>query len=967
MKRAIFACSLAVLSSLSFAAGAQQPTPPPPSPPAQPAAGTMASALEAARTSDYARAEKELAAIQGADRPLALVTLSRVMLAQGRFVDADKQASAAGALGGQQKFVALSVRAEILAAQGKVDDAIKLLDPQKDAPDLGGRRVRLVLGELLIRAGRRADAEPILLKFADDWNNDSITKDDVEGQAMLARAMHLLRHANDASDSYKNSVRAEIAASHGGQTGSIRPETLLWWADLFIDYYDPGDAQAELADALKIAPHNPDAMVMMARLKLEEAYDFDGAEKLVRDALAVNPKQKGAFAVRAGIGLRDMNLDAANAAIDAGLAVDPNDLELLSMRAAARFLADDSAGYDVAKREIFSRNKEYSQAYGIIAEFAEWEHRYDDVVGMMKSAVALDPSDNKAWAQLGLMQTRAGDEQDGIQSLGNAWDGADLGHGRKRRADHFNVRVKNTLQKLYKQWIPADYDSQTESIFEIRYPKAEEAVLQRYVPRMLGEAWGSMKVHYMFAPVTPVHVELYESREHFSVRTSGLPNLGIQGVCFGHVVAAMSPNSEAFNWGNVLWHELGHVFAIQLSKNHVPRWFTEGLSEYETMIRRPEWQRELDPELYVALKKNRLPPSVDLNRIFTHAEGDLDVTVAYYAASQIVAFTADQFGFPAITHALELWGTGKRTADVIREAFGVAPEEYDSRFRAWAMKRLARYEGQYMFDVKALPLDDAKAAAAAAPQTADAHVAYAFALLHAHKGDDAAQELTEALRLDPKNKDALFLSARVAGMKNDPDGEERQLRAIVKAGGDGFTVQMLLAELADSRKDKPGVRAALESAHRFDPSQPEPMRGLYDLDTEDKRDADALAALRDVAHLDQHDRQAWHLLLEKLVAAKRWDEAKRTGESALYVDIQSAGTHVNYARALAATGEHDKAAFELESALLCNAKPPDQATAHALLARERLALGDVAAARSELAQALKLDPQNEEAKSVRIP
>ena len=31
-----------------------------------------------------------------------------------------------------------------------------------------------------------------------------------------------------------------------------------------------------------------------------------------------------------------------------------------------------------------------------------------------------------------------------------------------------------------------------------------------------------------------------------------------------------------------LWHELGHVFPIQMSKNHVPRWFTEGLTEYET-------------------------------------------------------------------------------------------------------------------------------------------------------------------------------------------------------------------------------------------------------------------------------------------------------------------------------------------------------------------------------------------------
>ena len=42
-----------------------------------------------------------------------------------------------------------------------------------------------------------------------------------------------------------------------------------------------------------------------------------------------------------------------------------------------------------------------------------------------------------------------------------------------------------------------------------------------------------------------------------------------------------------------------------------------------------------------------------MNRAFTHAEGDVDVTVAYYAASQIVAFTAEQLGFSKITQALE--------------------------------------------------------------------------------------------------------------------------------------------------------------------------------------------------------------------------------------------------------------------------------------------------------------------------
>jgi tetratricopeptide (TPR) repeat protein len=552
------------------------------------------------------------------------------------------------------------------------------------------------------------------------------------------------------------------------------------------------------------------------------------------------------------------------------------------------------------------------------------------------------------------MQTRAGNEAEGVKSLEQAWKG-----------DHFNVRAYNTLEKLYGQWIPQQYDGAREGIFELRYPKDERPLLERYVPHMLGEAWGAMKVHYMFAPAAPVAVEMYRTREHFSVRTSGLPNIGIEGVCFGHVVAAMSPNSEPFNWGNVLWHELAHVFAIQLSKNHVPRWFTEGLSEYETMIRRPEWQRELDPELYLALKRNALPGALEMNRAFTHAEGDLDVTVAYYAASQMLAFTAERFGFPGITRALELWGAGKRTADVIREAFGVSPEEYDARFHAWARSRLARYEGQYMLDVRPGSVDDARAVAIASPKSAHAHVALAVALLHAHRPDDAAHEIADALRIAPNDMDAHFIAAKLAASNKDPGAQAAHLLAIRSTGGDGYAVEIGLAEIAKDRHDEAGERAALDAARRFDPTQTEPLHELYELATADKRDADALAVLRDIARLDQHDRRAYALLLDKLVSTRQWGEARRVGEAAIYVDLASATLHTNYARALSASADHERAAFELESALLCDGNPHDQATVHVLLARERLALGDAAAARLQRDEALKLDPDNAEARALK--
>ena len=709
-----------------------------------------------------------------------------------------------------------------------------------------------------------------------------------------------------------------------------------------------------IREVLAVAPKNARALIWMARVKLDQALDFDAAEKLVKDALAVNPKAAGAFAVRAGLSLRDMDLAASDAAIAQGLAVNPNDLDLLSLRAAVRFLADDRAGYETAKKEALARDPEYSHFFDIVGEYAEWEHRYDDIIAMMKEATALDPDNGRAWGELGLTQMRGGDETAGLDALHHA-----------RAKDKFNVRVFNTLN-LYEKQIPASYDLGLEGPFKIRYPNEEKKVLERYVPKLLAEAWGSMKGRYGFTPTTPVQIEMYSTREQFSVRTSGLPNIGIEGVCFGRVVAAMSPKSEPFNWGNVVWHELGHVFAIQMSKNHVPRWFTEGLSEYETIARRPEWRREMDPELYTAISQNRLPGAVDMNRAFTHATDASDVTVAYYAASQMLIWTVEKFGMPKVVQALKLWGEGKKTPDVIQGAFGISAKDYDARFRAWEMQKLSRYKGRFLFAEHAKSEADARAALQATPNDAGAHAALAFALLHAHKAPEAKQELDAALKLDPANMVAHFLASKLAGMEHDAAGQTQHLEAIKRAGGDGYVVEMALAELAEAKKDKAAMRAALEAAARFDPSQSDPLKGLFDMANEEKRDADALAVLKKLAVLEQHDRRVWRQLLSRLVEQKKWDDAKKVGESTLFVDAEGITTHLDYARALSATGGHDRAAFELESATMCSGQPKQLATAHALWAAELAALRNVAEAKKHRDEALRIDPENAEAKALKL-
>jgi len=849
---------------------------------------------------DYAAAEKELDAVtSGPGLADAIAAKARLQLLTGRYAEAAKTASRALSLGNPAKMQVAPIIAEALAAQGKVKEAI---DAVKDVADEdGAHRARLVLGELLIRSGRRGDASIPLRKIAEAYNDDTITDSDADGLSIVARAASLLRVPRDANEAFKE-------AEDAGADKHV--ESLLWYAELLFDKYNIRDAGAAIKDAAKIAPKDPRVHVALARIALENAMDFAEAESQIKLALEINPNLVSAYAIRAGLALRTMDIAGADAAVAKGLAVDPTNLEVLSMKAATRYLADDLSGYEAVKKQVFGLNPQYSTFFQIVSEYAEWEHRYDDIVRMMDEATTVDGQDMKAYSTLGLNKIRLGDDAGGIEALRRSW-----------KKDPFNVRAYNTLN-LFEKTIPREYVTTDGTRFRIRYHKKEKQVLERYVPRMLDEAWESMVKRYGFTPPTPVSIELYADSEHFSIRTSGLPNVGIQGVCFGQSLAALSPSAGPFNWGNVVWHELGHVFAIQQSKNHVPRWFTEGLSEYETIIARPEWRREEEPALFAALNAGRIPPLDGFNRAFTHVDSVADVTMAYYAASQLVVFMAETYGFAKVVSMLPRWGRGERTSEVVQGALGVSHAEVDKQFRAWLKQRLARYEKQYVPNLHAPPLPEARKALRTDPKNPRKLVELALALFAIGDNDEGQAVLDDALSVDPKYADANYIRLRIAKEKKNLDEAARIADKMISDGHDGYALRIKAADLAELRNDKVRARQHLEAAHRFDPSQAEPLQGIYDFARKLGDKTAQLDALRELALVDQHDRRVWVRLLELLVSRGHWDEAIKVGESAMYVDVMNPKVHRLYAKALARKGRQISAIFELNSALLAQ---PDAA------------------------------------------
>jgi tetratricopeptide (TPR) repeat protein len=833
----------------------------------------------------YIEAEAGLREKLEADPKPTRPWLIRLLLETGRYTEARTHAALALQENLEQRADAHTWLAEAFLAEGQLDHAEQALRAAlAAAPE--ATRAEVLLGKLLWERGRREEAWQRLHAVATRRISRGRGDKSQEAEAycysaMASRALGRFQEAN----AYFRSA-AELDPD--------RLETQVEWAQLFIEKYDLKHAAERIEAALEKNPNNALAQVLYARVAIASASDPAGVQAALTRARNVNPRLSSAYVLEAALALRDMDIGRAESALDRALAINPVDLEALSVRAAARFLDDDARGFAKQERMVLEHNPLYGRFYSIVAEYAEWEHRYPEIIGMLRRASRIDPQDAAARASLGLGLLRLGDERAGLAELRKAW-----------RRDRYNVQVYNTLN-LYKSAIRPNYADFASGPFRLRLHKTERAVLSPYIVPLLHRAHAQMRERWDFTPVGPLHVELYADRAQFSVRTTGLPNLGIQGVSFGKVIAGLSPRGGPFNWGQIVWHELCHVFHLQLSKNRVPRWFTEGLAEYETALERPEWKREDDEALWRALKRGDLPPMA----------AD-ELMVAYYYAYRTVQFLVEGYGFAAVREMLVAFGDGAKLETVVQQVLGKPLTQLEEELRSDLTRKLSpKFERDFSPDPQDFQdLAAAQKRAARAQRDPDALASLAMAELGAGHTSAAARSARAALALSPTHKLASYAQAKVALERGEAKKAEQSLQTILDAGADGYGLRVMLARALLARGELDSALRQAQSAVRLDPDRSDAHQLLLEIAAKLPDGSLARSALGSLARLDQHDAALHTSYLAMLAKNGAWAEVVREGEVALFIAPEDPEIHLYLGQAYLEIGAHERAIPELERAL----------------------------------------------------
>jgi tetratricopeptide (TPR) repeat protein len=823
-----------------------------------------------------------------------------------------------------------ALAAELLVSVGRAPEGEALALWALEANPLD-HRARLALGNALAAQGKRSEAHRAWDALADHYLEGR-----VKGASDLARVARGLWKTGY----FKNANQVFQEASE------LEPSNMdveLGWGQLFLEKYNYRDADTSFKKVLEAFPAHLDALVAMATIDLLSDGDVRAARTRVERVLQINPNHQAGLRLASLVEVHDERWDAALERAKAAVALNPRDLESLSQLAAIHFLRDEHADFEATAKRALAIDPTYAAAYSKAGDLGERVHRYAEIVSLYERALEVDPEHAAAHVGLGIGYSRVGDDPKASQHLDRAYE-----------LDPYNVRAVNLASAFYDS-AAKEYDFLELPPLIFRVHKREAEVLRTSVAPSLSQYFAELSKRYEFSPDGPVRVEIFPDVETFSVRTTGLPNLPAHGVCFGKVVTARSPSAGDFNWKQMLYHELAHVFHLQMSKARVPRWFTEGLAVHETRRLRPAWAQPMDQEVYFALQRGALPTVGDFNLAFTQAKSLPDILRAYYTASLLVAFIEERWGFPALRNMLLGWSERLPTDAVVKRAISLTPAELDLAFRSWLEARLASYRNTFDIDPALVGTrEEAQARAQQNPDSARDQALLALALLSAEEGAAARQAVDKALSLDPKNPIALLAAAIEARAAQDAPRAEGHLRAVIDAGHESLQARTELAEGALAAKAFDEAERHAEAALKIEPYNAPALRVLVEVARASKDpDRERAVLERVLVHVQGEAGMALRLA-ELARQAKNTDLERQMAERAIEVAPFSADSQGAAGRVLAQQKQWTLARAYFERAL--SLEPERPATWHAELARALLALGDKPGALAATTKALSLEP-----------
>jgi tetratricopeptide (TPR) repeat protein len=657
------------------------------------------------------------------------------------------------------------------------------------------------------------------------------------------------------------------------------PEVQTAWGDLFLEKYNKPEALRSFQMAVQYDAKYAPALVGAARTLADE--NPPQAVLFARRALEINPNSVDArlfLAEQAADADKD---DDARDELKKALVVNPNSLDAHALLAALAYVEDKNAEYDAEIGKVLAIAPNHGDAYRVVAERTAHKYRFDEAVALARRSLALDPKNARALSELGMDLLRTGDEDGARRALEESFN-----------IDAYDIVTFNLLKVMDKV---DKFTTVRDGDLIVRMDKDEAPVLAEYALPLAKRALDTFSKRYEFVPRGPILVEIFPIHDDFAVRNLGLPGaIGALGICFGRVVSLDSPRARPpgeFQWEATLWHELAHVITLQMSNQRIPRWLTEGISEYEETRAHPEWRRDMDLEYAGLLNRHEDIKLKDLNAAFQDPK---KIQLAYYEGSLLVEHMVKEYGDGAMNRLVRAFAQGLDTDAALKATLNIDLAGMQTGFdrtieQKFGDTRQAMAMPEGVTQVGRMPLSELQTVAQQNPKSFPIQMALGMALRKANQPDEAMQAFERAAVLIPgaAGHDGPHAQmAAIAAQKKDDGRVVAELtRVVALDGNDVESARQLVAALRKANVTDPAkLRPVYQQIASVDPFDAE-AHGWLGRDALARNDADvAVREFRAVVALGPVDRAAAYTdLAESYFKSGKRAEAKKQTLAALEI------------------------------------------------------------------------------------
>ncbi len=589
-------------------------------------------------------------------------------------------------------------------------------------------------------------------------------------------------------------------------------------AEIFLDAFNTKDSKDIIEEALKINPNHPMMLYCQALYQLQNYELRPKAMSTVQHILKLHPRLVEALDMAAALSLADEEYAKTMEYIEAALKANPNSLTTRSLLASLYYMEGRMQAYEAEEKKVFAINPLYGDFYHTVASMIGHKRQFSESVFLVKKAIEIDPFLWHAYIDLGMNLMRVGEIEE-----------AEKAFKKLQEEYNFHTQSHNTLILLKKY---KEFKTFNTKNFLLRLHIEEYDIMKDLLSELMEDAFVTLSQKYHFIPKVPVIFEMFPTHDDFSVRTIGLDSLGASGACFGKLITIVSPKSKKlgfFNWASVSWHEFAHVITLQMSEYQVPRWFTEGLSEFAEKQRNPSCSRNLDLQLYSIYTMGQMRDMSKLNAGFTRPEYPMEIAICYYQAGLICDLIQQEFGFDKIRQMLLLYKQGKKDKEVFQIALGLSLEDFDKKFVQWLEKNIF----SQMDVFRSISDKELDALIEVWEETQELsleqYTSIALAYFQRKQFVDAQDHISRILQLDPNSSISYDILGQISFAKQNAEKAKEFLEKAISLGSKNFDTALMLALLYHKDKNIPKAIELYERAKQSYPGytgQNNPYLGL---------------------------------------------------------------------------------------------------------------------------------------------